>query len=195
MAGPVVLDVNVEPRYDTTYIPAAGSQQIQFFAQPIGTGASVFNPTGSSKTLAETNMDLQGQLAAGNSFQVQGFRLMPTFNISVADATLAFNAAVFVFTLGSKDFIRVPVRTIPAGGGVVSATTTVASLGWQVLTNGYKIGNHPIILSPTQNFGAKILWPAGGQAVTTSMAGGTTVGVVGLPITCFLDGFLSRLPQ
>jgi hypothetical protein len=50
-------------------------------------------------------------------------------------------------------------------------------------------------LAQTQNFAAKLLWPAGGQAVTTTMAGGTTAGAAGLPITVFLDGFLYRLPQ
>jgi hypothetical protein len=39
------------------------------------------------------------------------------------------------------------------------------------------------------------VWPAGGQAVTTTMANGTTVGAAGLPITVYLDGYLKRLPQ
>lgn len=190
----MILDVIVEPRYDTNFIPTAGTQQILFFTQPIGQGTSAW-ATASSKTVADTNMDLAGQLAAGYNAIVLGFRLMPSFNMTVADATLAFNGAAFIFSIGSKDYLRVPARTIPAGMGPVSATTTVAGHGWAELRNGYSIARQPLTLSQTQNFAGRLVWPGGGQAVTTSMAGGTTAGAAGLPITIFLDGYLKRLPQ
>jgi hypothetical protein len=194
MGQNVVLNVTVEPRFDTNFIPTAGSQQILFFANPIGTGISNW-ATASSKTIADTNMDLQGQLPSGQNFTVLGFRLLPSFNLTVADATLAFNGAAFIFLLSSVEMLRVPARTIPAGMGPVSATTTVAAHGWQMLDNGFKIGRQSLNLAQNQNFSAKLVWPGGGQAVTTTMAGGTTVGVAGLPITVLLDGFLQRLPQ
>lgn len=194
---PTILDVIVEPRYDTNFIPTAGSQLITFFANPIGTGTSVW-ATASAKTLADTNMDLAGQLAAGYNFRILAFRLMPSFNCTIADATLALNGAVFVFSIGSKDYLRVPARTIPAGGGQFiggAGATTTAGLGWPALRNNFAIDRQPLELAQTQNFSAKLLWPGGGQAVTTTMAGGTTAGAAGLPLTCFLDGFLYRLPQ
>jgi hypothetical protein len=190
----MVLNVTVEPRYDTNFIPTAGTNQVLFFANPIGTGTSNW-ATASSKTIADTNMDLQGQLPSGQNFTVLGFRLLPSFNMTVADSTLAFNGAAFIFLLSAVEMLRVPARTIPAGMGPVSATTTVASHGWQELGNGFKIGRQSLNLAQNQNFSAKLVWPGGGQAVTTTMAGGTTVGVAGLPITILLDGFLQRLPQ
>jgi hypothetical protein len=192
-----ILDVIVEPRYDTNFIPTAGSQLITFFAVPIGQGTSVW-ATASAKTLADTNMDLAGQLAAGYNFAILGFRLLPSFNMTIADATLSLNGAVFVFTIGSKDYLRVPARTIPAGAGQFiggAGATTTAGWGLPTLRNSYVIGKQPLTLSQTQNFSAKLAWPGGGQAVTTTMAGGTTAGAAGLPITCCMDGFLSRLPQ
>jgi hypothetical protein len=192
-----VLDVIVEPRYDTNFIPTAGTQQILFFTQPIGQGTSVF-ATASSKTIADTNMDLAGQLAAGYNFIILGFRLLPSFNMTIADATLAFNGAAFQFVIGSKPYLTVPARTIPAGMGQFiggAGATTTAGHGMPILSNAYTIGKQPLELAQTQNFSAALRWPGGGQAVTTSMAGGTTAGAAGLPITCFLDGFLKRLPQ
>lgn len=197
MAANVVLDVIVEPRYDTNFIPTAGTQQILFFTNPIGSGTSVF-ATASSKTLADTNMDLAGQLAAGNNFVVLGFRLMPAFNMTIADATLALNGAAFIFTLSSKDYLRVPARTIPAGGGQFiggAGATTTAGNGWPSIQNSFSIAKQPLELAATQNFSAKLVWPGGGQAVTTTLAGGTTAGAAGLALTVFLDGFLKRLPQ
>jgi hypothetical protein len=192
-----VLDVIVEPRYDTNFIPAASTQQILFFTQPVGQGVSVW-ATASSKTLADTNMDLAGQLAAGFNFIVLAFRLLPSFNMTIADATLALNGAVFIFTISAKDYLRVPARTIPAGMGQFiggAGATTTAGHGLPTLRNAFSIAKQPLELAQTQNFSAKLAWPGGGQAVTTSMAGGTTAGAVGLPITCLLDGYLKRLPQ
>jgi hypothetical protein len=192
---PQVLDVIVEPRYDTNFIPTAGTQQLIFFSQPIGQGVSVFG-TATTKTLADTNMDLAGQLAAGYNFQVLGFRLMPSFNMTVADGTLAFNGAVFVFSIGSKDYLRLPARSLPAGMGISTPTTTGTVWGWPDIHNGFSIAREQLVLSQTQNFAATLRWPSGQQAVTTTMAtGGTTAGAAGLPVTIFLDGILQRLPQ
>lgn len=196
--GPVVLDVIVEPLYDTNFIPTAGTTQVPFFAQPLGQGTSVWN-TATQKTYADTNMELAGQLAAGNNFSLLGFRLMPTFNMTIADATLAFNSAFFEFNLSAKNYLRVPARTIPAGMGVYiggAGTNTTAGWGWQDIHNGFKIGKQPLNLAQTQAFNARLVWPAGGQAVTTTMATGSTqTGAAGLPVTILMDGFHQRLPQ
>jgi hypothetical protein len=194
---PQVLDVIVEPRYDTGFIPTAGATLVTFFATPIGQGVSVW-ATASAKTIADTNMDLAGQLAAGFNFIVLAFRLLPSFNMTIADATLALNGAAFIFTISAKDYLRVPARTVPAGAGQFiggAGATTTAGWGWPTLQNGFSVTKQPLELAQTQNFQARLTWPGGGQAVTTTMAGGTTVGAAGLPITCVLDGYLKRLPQ
>jgi len=196
--GPVVLNVTVQPLYDTNFIPTAGTNRITFFATPQGQGVSAW-ATAAAKTLADTNMDLAGVLSSGNNFDLLGFRLLPSFNMTIADATLAFNGAVFQFQLGNQIFLQVPARTLPAGMGVYiggAGANGVAGWGWPDLHNGYRIGKQPLNLAQTQNFSATLTWPGGnGQAVTTTMAGGTTAGAAGLPVTVLLDGFLKRLPQ
>jgi hypothetical protein len=192
-----ILDVITQPLYDTNYIPAAGTQQVQYFTQPRGQGTSNF-ATSSTKTLADTNMTIAGTLPNGYNFVLLAFRLMPTFNMTIADATLALNGAVFEFTIGSKPYLQVPARTIPAGMGAYiggAGTTTAASHGMPTIQNGFSISKQQLNLAQVQNFSATLSWPGGGQAVTTSLSALTTAGVVGLPITVFLDGFLQRLPQ
>lgn len=194
-----MLDVIVEPRYDTQTIPAAGATLLTYFAVPIGSGATNFGAATIAKNLADTNMDLASQLPAGYNFTLLGFRIMPTFNVTQADITLAFNAAVFTFTIGSKPYLRTPVRTIPAGNGpsgfytqAAAATAAIVSNGWPMLTNGFSIGRKPLLLQQTQNFQATITWPVAAVAVTTTIAG---QGTAGLPVTVFLDGFLKRIVQ
>jgi hypothetical protein len=192
-----ILDVIVQPLYDTNWIPAAGVQQILFFTQPIGQGVSAF-AAASTKTYADTNMTTAGSLPAGYNFILAGFRLLPDFAMTVADATLALNGAVFVFTVSSKDYLTVPARTIPAGAGVYGGGATAGPMttwGMPQIQNAYKVGSQPMELAQSQNFGVALRWPGGGQQVTTTLAGRTTGGAVGLPITVVLDGVLKRLPQ
>lgn len=194
-----LLDVIVEPRYDTVFIPTAGTAgPLTLFALPIGQGTSVF-ATASTKTLADTNMDLAGQLPAGYNFKVLGFALVLDFAATIADVTLGLNGAVFTFTIASKPYLRVPARLLSSGLGAYiggAGATTVASFG---LPNGqrtYTIGKKPLDLSQSQNFQATLTWPGGaGQAVTTTLAARTTAGAAGLPVTCVLDGFLYRPVQ
>jgi hypothetical protein len=196
------LDEIVEPRYDTNVIPAAGTTLLTFFANPVGQGVGVYQQAGGTnpKTLADTNMDLSGQLPAGYNFVVLGFRIAPSLDITPADAQFALNGAVFTFTIGSKPFLRIPARTIPAGQGVtgfaattVAATTVnAATLGFPALSNGYSIARKPLMLAQTQNFQATLTWPGGVRAVTTADA---TSHLAGLPITVFLDGYLKRIVQ
>lgn len=192
-----MLDVQVQPLYDSGFIPAAGIGTITYFTVPKGAGASVINPL-VPKGLADTNMDLSAQLAAGFNFKVLGFRMLPDFGMTIADAQLAFNGAVFTFTIGAKDFLTVPARLIPANLGPYiggAGVTTTAALGLPSGQQTYTVGKKPFDLASTQNFRATLTWPQGVQAVTTTLAGRTVAGVVGLPICIVLDGFQYRYAQ
>jgi hypothetical protein len=196
---PDLFDVIVEPRYDTAFIPAAGTAgPLSYFTIPLGQGTSVF-ATASTKTKSDTNQILAGQLPSGYNFVMLGVRLSPSFNMTIVDSTLALNGAVFILTIGSKDYLTVPARTIPAGTGTYVAGGALAGLstfGIPQLSNGYQISKKPLELPQTVNYSATLSWPGGaGQAVTTTMAGGTTAGAAGLPITLFLDGYLKRPTQ
>lgn len=200
-----IIDVIVQPLYDTVFIPTAGTTgPLTFFSLPKGQGVSVF-ATASAKTFSDTNLDLAGQLPAGYNFKVLGFSLMLDWAITVADLTLALNGAFFEFNVGSKNYMRIPARLLPPGNGptgtqvgtAAAGSALLASNGWPFIQNILSIARKPIDLAATQNFSATISWPGGaGQAVTTSLAAGrTTAGAAGLPLQLYLHGFFYRYMQ
>jgi hypothetical protein len=200
-----MLDVIVEPRYDTATIPAAGSLSLTYFQIPIGQGQSVFGAAGVTKSLADTNMDLAGQLPAGYNFRILGFRCQPAFNmvgsvgaaISSGDAGAWSFGGVFQFTIASKPYLRVPLDTIPAGMGpfgvtqsnVAASTSSLTAHGWPALSNAFTIGKKPLDLSQTQNFSVNLSWPIVVPVTTTKP---TAAATPGLFVRVYLDGFLYR---
>ncbi len=192
------LDVIVEPRYDTNTILAAGTTLLTYFANPIGQGLSAFGGAATAKTLADTNMELAGQLPAGYNFVVLGYRVQPAFRLTQADAAQWSTGAWFTFTIGSKPYCRVPLDTLPAGAGpfgfytqAAAATAALASHGYPTLANSYQIGKKPLELQQTQNFQVTLQWVSV-VAVTTTL---TTQPAAGMPVRVYLDGFLKRIVQ
>lgn len=192
-------DSIAQPLYDTVLV-ATGATLATFFQVPVGQGVDAFNAVGvtTPKTLAATNMDLAGQLPAGYSFQLMGFRIAFPWNTTQADISGALNAAVFQFQVGSKPFLTVPVTTIPSGNGpfgfytqAAAATAAIVTSGWPSMQNAFAIGRKPLILNATENFVARILWPANTPTITTT---GFAVAS-SLPIRVYLDGFLGRPVQ
>ena len=192
-------DVIVEPRYDTL-VAVTGSTILNFYQTQVGQGTGAFGAAGQSKTLADTNMDLPGQLPAGYSFRIMGFRLAFVWSIAVADIQTVLNGAVFSFVVGSKPFVTVPARTIPAGnsafisgnaGSTAAANVAVATSGWPMMGNSYSTTTKPLDLKATENFKVTLTWPG----VTPTVATTGFQPTPGLPITLYLDGFLYRPVQ
>lgn len=200
MEAPVsMMDCIIEPRYDTVLYPAAGSTQLVFFQVPIGQGATSFQTTGGGvgipKNLSDTNMVLSGQLPGGYMFDLLGFRLMPSWDITDADLHLILNGAVFTFITGSKPFLTVPARTIPQGNGPSGSGASMNSNGWPILKNMFGVAKKPFRITQTQNFSVTLAWPSGQltpATTATPVAGGH---LAGLPLTVFLDGYLYRPVQ
>lgn len=190
-------DVIVEPRYDTVLYPAAGATLLTFFALPRGQGASIFQTAGGAiaKTSADTNMDLSGQLPGGYWFNLQGFRLMPSWDITDADLKAILNGCVFTFIVASKPFLTVPARTIPQGNGPSGSGSSLNSNGYPVLANSYSIRLKPLELEPTVNFQVTLTWPSGQLHPATTADAAVGGHLTGLPLTVFLDGFLYRPVQ
>jgi hypothetical protein len=194
-----ILDVIIEPRYDTVTILAAGALNLTYFALPIGQGATNFGAATVTKSLADTNMDLAGQLPAGYNFFITGFRVQPAFTMTNIDATTWSAGGVFTFTIGSKPFLRVPIDTIPAGVGPfgtfgtagLAAAGGMTSHGWPALSNGYVIARKPLELAQTQNFQVVLSW------VTVKPVTSVVVGqaAAGLPVRVYMDGWLKRIVQ
>ena len=192
------VDVTVQPLYDTATILAAGLSQLQFFQTQLGQPTSAFGAAGAGKTLADTNMDLPGQLPAGQNFAVLGFRLQPAFTMTQADAVNWSAGAWFVFTVGQKPYLRVPADTLPAGIGphgfftqAVAANAALASHGYPSLAATFNVGRKPLELSSSQNFNAALNWTTA-QAVTSTIPHQPAAG---LPVRCYLDGFFYRTIQ
>lgn len=196
---PGVSEVLQQPLYDTNTIPAAGTALLSFFAVPQGQGQSQFGVAGLAKTAADTNMTLAAQLPSGYSFDLRGFRLAFPWNITQADISLALNAAVFEFIIGSKVFLQVPAQCVPAGNGpfgfftqAAAANATVVNNGWPSMGNGFGIGRKPQVLESNMNFAVNLRWPSSVQAVTTTV---TVQPAAGLPVRVYLDGELTRPAQ
>jgi hypothetical protein len=193
-----LLDVIVEPRYDTQTILAAGALQLTYFQVPLGQGASNFAAATVAKQLSDTNMDLAGQLPAGYNFKLLGFRVQPHFNMTAADARLWSSGGWFTFTIASKPYLRTPLDTIPAGSGpfgsggaTADATSRMVAHGWPALSNGYTIGKKPLDLSQSQNFSVVLNWTT--LSPVTSTAPGQAAA--GLVLRVYLDGYLYRPVQ
>jgi hypothetical protein len=205
-----VLDVIVEPRYDTNTILAAGSLALSYFTVPVGQGLSAFAGAGVAKSYSDTNMELAGQLPAGYNFVVLGFRAMPAFVVGnmvaaasvvgqIHDANTWSWGGVFNFTIGSKSYCRVPLDTIPAGMGpagygssFTGAFGSAASHGAPLLSNSFSISRQPLELAQTQNFNVVLSWPL---VVANTTAFANHQPAAGLPIRVFMDGFLKRIMQ
>lgn len=189
------LDVTVQPLYDTATIPAAGSLQLQFFQTQLGAAGGNFAAAAAGKTLADTNMDLAGQLPAGQNFAILGFRLQPHFRMTQADATNWSSGAWFVFTVGQKPYLRVPADTLPAGIGpfgfftqAAAANASLASHGWPSLASTFSVGRKPLELGSSLNFNAAISWTALSPVTSTA----PVQPAAGLIMRVYLDGFFFR---
>lgn len=201
MQAPVagLRDVIVQPQYDTAVV-VTGTQILNFFQNPVGQGVGAFGAAGAAKTYADTNLDLPGQLPAGYSFRIMGFRLAFPWNVILADAQTVLNGAVFSFIVGAKPFLTVPARTIPAGnglfgqGGIAAAAAAVAPVlvnGWPSMQNAFAITTKSLDIKATENFKITLSWPG----VTPTIAQTGFIPTPGLPLTTYLDGFLYRPVQ
>ena len=191
------VDVTVQPLYDTNTILAAGATNLTYFAQPIGQGTSAFGAAGQAKTLADTNMDLAGQLPSGQNFKILGFRVQPAFSIITADSVSWSAGAWFLFTVGQKPYLRVPVDTLPAGCGVygsvfgTAATGGVLAHGIPSLNNSFQVGRKQLDLSSTTNFAASLNWLAANANTSTVIH----QPAAGIPVRIYLDGLFYRAMQ
>lgn len=193
-----VLDVLVQPLYDTQTILAAGTTQLTYFQTAIGGPTSNFGGAATAKQLADTNMTLNGQLSAGYNFKVLGIRIQPAFTMTRQDATRWSTGAVFQLTIASKPYLQVPLDSIPAGMGpfgafnlAVAADAAAMSHGYPHLANAYTIGKKPLDLGQSLNFNVTLNWVSA-VAVTSTIP---TQPAAGLPVRVYLDGFYYRPVQ
>ena len=193
-----LIDVIVEPLFDTNTILAAGALQLTYFVVPLGQGQSNFAAAGVAKQLADTNMDLAASLPAGYNYVVLGFRAQPAFTLTPADCRNWSVGGSLTFTIGDKPYLRAPLDTIPQGNGpwgyggaTVDALGRAMSHGVPSLDNSYNVARKPFLLQQTQNFRVQLNWVA--LSPVTSVV--PTQVAAGLPVRIYIDGFKKRIVQ
>lgn len=102
------------PLYDTAAYPAAGTNQLTFFALPIGQGVTTAPGAAGAKTEADTNLTNAGLLPAGNSFYLTGVELhfWPGFSPAAGAAADALAGRFWtdVWTFLTSGWLRLRIQ-------------------------------------------------------------------------------------
>lgn len=181
--------------YDYQTYAQAGQTQLTFFQVPVGQ---------SSKTLADTNMQIAGQLPQAQKFLCDGIRVdfIPGAVASATGAIVAGNwndtklvgeSGSLTFNIGVKTYHQgAPLKCYPvnkriAGAFALSDTTTAAAARVTKIDyasfDGELTKINPVMIPSNESFAVTLTWPA---AVATAVAG--RIGVR-------LDGILFRRSQ
>ncbi len=187
--------------YDFTTYAQAGQTSLTFFQTPIGQ---------SSKTLADTNMELAGQLPNPKMQLVQSIEMLFFPSVLPSQGPIADTNSVFLndtykvsksgwleFFIGSKSYLReapigrFPPKTKLDGFASVATNLTIGAATqsrdtYAVLSGRPYMVDPWILLKPTQNFNITLNWPTAVALDATDTA--ARVGIV-------LDGILYRNSQ
>lgn len=182
---PGVDDVIWAPLYDYQTYPLAGALTFNFFNQQKGTGVtSAFGGAG-TRTILDTNMQLSGQLGAGNQFLVMGIEVEfwpgPLIGLpTAAQPTAAETAqqADDVYSVLRNGVLNFSVQNRPyvEDGPLMKFPTQSHLTGWSAVSNGanatatvqhgYAAGAGmsynivPVLLVQNQAFQCQVVFPA-----------------------------------
>lgn len=194
MIPPQLKDVIQQPLYDTVRIPHGTSQKYTLFQEKRGQGVSAVVGTG-TKTELDTNLIEQGRIPKGYLYRITGIGIEGvaqydgTNYAPVSPSVLAnflLNALVKL-NIGEKTYLVVPASGIPAGVGIYTAATTVATAGLPAPNMTFKKLNIPHNLSENRNF----------EVILDNTVGNPyNFGAgVSLIIRVWLDGIMWRIVQ
>lgn len=174
--NPDAVEVIWQPLYDSIVVPAAGSNALRLFQNPIGQAG---------KTIADTNMELGGQIPKGQSFKCTGVEvlLLPAGAVYGAavpsvsnDVQEFYSGGALRVQIGSKDFVtQAPLLRFPPSvrqGGYAAINDTNAS-AIQTIDYSSACGREfsivDLLLESSQNFNVTLLevpaLPSGQDAV------------------------------
>src|SRR5271168_2256288 len=181
---PGTQDEIYAPLYDSIVYPAAGSNQLTFFALPIGQGVTSAPGGAGAKTENDTNLTNAGLLPLGNRFYCTGIEVIfqpgnnPGFG-ATADAQIGrFWNDVYAFAKGgwlrlriqNRDYIldgpllNFPAVTRLAGVGAVTSTLTAGAatageIDYASLA-GMPYNLVPVFIESNQSFQLSLNWVA-----------------------------------
>ncbi len=184
------VDVITQPLYDRETVLAAGTASLSFFTRAVGQN----NAAGVAKTLLDTFMPLAGQLPSPWTFEIKGVAVKLPNDVIDLNAKEILDTGFLVLTIGSKDWLTLPLDLVPGGAGLSGfsgAATTVAAttIDRFATTNGvpdpraiYML-TRPINILENENFRVDVTWA---PAVTPT---------VNVPMKVILHGELTRSVQ
>ncbi len=176
-------DVQWLPLYDIQLYAAAGQNQLQFFSQQIGAGVTSHPGGAGTKTIADTNMTLSGQIPAPQKFMVCGIELIVYSGLNPgrgaalpATAGQMWNDVMAIarggslsFTVGQKIYAQdAPLGSFPQQSflegecALADATTAAAALFSQIeyaAIRGAVYQVPPQVIPHGQNFNVTLAWP------------------------------------
>lgn len=174
--NPDAMEVIWQPLYDSITVPNAGSNALRLFQNPIGQNG---------KTIADTNMELGGQIPKGQAFKCTGIEvlLVPAGTVygaaapTISDDVSAFyNGGALRLQIGSKDFTtQAPLLRFPPSvrqGGYTSISDSTADT-LQAVDYSSACGREysivDLLLESSQNFNVTLLevpaLPSGEDAI------------------------------
>jgi len=170
-----------QPLYDYQTLAAAGASTQKFFQTPQGQGG---------KTLADTNMELAGQLPKGQAFAIMGIQVevLPGLSVDNATATEFANDVYNVLKggalrlhIGSKSYVDQGnlMKFPPVNRLAGTAATGVAAQQIQYFTGaGREFSVIDMLLESSQNFNVELLELAALPSGVDARIGVTLNGVL-----------------
>lgn len=165
--NPDSMEVIWQPLYDSITVPSAGSNALRLFQNPIGQN---------SKTIADTNMELGGQIPKGQAFKVTGIEvlLFPAGAIYGAvapdvsnDVQAFYSGGALRLQIGSKDFttqaplLRFPPSVRQGGYGALQTKQATAADAVSAIDYSAACGREfsvvDLLLESSQNFNVTLL--------------------------------------
>lgn len=176
-AGSAVLRRLLQPLYDTTVLPAVGTNIISllYFRLPIGNNMPV---TAVAKTEADTNLTAAGMVGTPEMFALEGFNIEFCQHTprdvanNVNDLEAFYGQSVFSFFFGQqRPWLEVPLTQIPTGVypdgrlgmGDTAGNEDVAYVGMGMSSvkeaYNFTVDGRPIMLRSAEPFHAEVTWP------------------------------------
>ncbi len=184
--NPNLSEVIYQPFYDYQVLAAAGAATQLFFQTPQGQ---------SGKTLADTNMDLAGQLPKGQAFSITGIQVEVLPGVGIDDAAVTeFSDDVYETLKGGALELKIGSKVYVAQGNLmkfppVNRLTGAVSTGLitqqiqYLQSTGREFSVVDLLLESSQNFSVNLTELA---ALPSTSAG--RIGVT-------LNGYLFRNSQ
>lgn len=197
------LDSIFSPLYDYQTYATAGALNFNFFALPQGQGTTSSPGAAGVKQIADTNMQVAGQLPAGNRFLIIGIEVefwpgsvpglngiaVPTaaqFARNWDDVYSVLRGGSLTLTVQNRVFaqdaplMKFPTQTRLTGVAAYNENNNTAAptIGWGQIEYASSCGAAyditPVLLKPTQAFSVTINFPA---LIATPSAVDARIGV------------------